>query len=164
MPKSFRALGRERVFPLLAGAFLLSVLQACALLAKPPSVEIVGVEVLELGLRSGRVEVTLDVENDQSRLMEIRGFLYEIQVRGPEDDAEWTILAEGFHTHALEIPGNETRRVAVPVPFQYDALENAVRSLLAQGEIPYRMRGEVWLGGSGLGLQVPFRSSGTLRP
>ena len=52
----------------------------------------------------------------------------------------------------------------VPVPFQYSALGVAVQSFLSEGEIPYRLRGEVSIGGSSVGVQIPFRSRGTIRP
>jgi hypothetical protein len=96
--------------------------------------------------------------------MEIRGFLYEIEVKDPREDGGWVSLAEGFFSQELSIPGSETRRVAVPVPFQYAALGAAVRSFLSEGEVPYRLKGEVWIGGAGLGLQIPFRDQGVLRP
>lgn len=138
--------------------------QGCALFFKPPAVEIVGVEVLSLGLSSGTAEVSLDVTNDQSRQMEIRGFLYEVDVRGPGEDGGWTALAEGFLDRRLSLPGRETVRVKVPVPFKYDALGEAVMSLLSSGEVPYRLRGEVWVGGSAAGLQIPFRHQGVIKP
>jgi hypothetical protein len=127
-------------------------------------VEIVGVEVLSLGLSSGTAEVALDLTNDQSRQMEIRGFLYEVDVRGSGEDGGWTTLAEGFFDHRLSIPGGETVRVKVPVPFQYEALGEAIMNLLSSGEVPYRLWGEVWIGGSGAGLQIPFRHQGVLQP
>ena len=136
----------------------------CALFYSSPEVEIVGVELSSLGLSSGVAEVTLEVTNKGSREMEIRGFLYELEVRDLGEDGEWHQLAEGFFDHELSIPGKQMREVAVPVPFEYSGLGAALRSFLAEGEIPYRVRGEVWIGGSGIGLQIPFRSRGVLKP
>lgn len=139
-------------------------LPGCALFFKAPSVEIVGVDVVALGLTSGTAEVVLDVTNEGGRQMDIQGFLYEIEVQDPRDDGGWASLAEGFYNHELSIPGRETRRVRVPVPFQYSALGAAVRSFLAEGEVPYRLKGEVWIGGSGVGVKIPFRTRGVLKP
>lgn len=150
----------RRLFPLL----LLIVTQGCAMFFEAPRVRIVGVDVTSLGLTSGTAEVSLDVTNRGRREMRIRGFLYALEVRNPEDDGGWSELAEGFHDHALVIPGGESREVRVPVPFQYSALGDAIRRLLSDGDLPYRMKGEVWMGGSNLGLQIPFRSEGTIRP
>jgi LEA14-like dessication related protein len=143
---------------------LSTLFQGCALFYRAPAVEIVDIEILSLGLSSGTAEVVLDVTNEGRRQMEIRGFLYEIEVKDPREDGGWASLAEGFFPQELSIPGSETRRVAVPVPFQYAALGAAVRSFLSEGEVPYRLKGEVWIGGDGLGLQIPFRDQGVLKP
>ncbi len=143
---------------------LLGSFGGCALFFRAPSVEIVDVKIVSLGLSSGTAEVVLDVSNEGSRQMDISGFLYEIEVRGPADQADWASLAEGFYNEEVVIPGNETQRVRVPVPFQYSALGVALRSFLSEGEVPYRLSGEVWLGGSSVGLQIPFRSRGSIHP
>ena len=154
----------EKGPPALAAVLLATLLQGCALFFQAPAVEIVDVEIVSLGLTSGTAEVVLEVTNESGRQMDIRGFLYEIEVKGPEEKEGWASLAEGFYSHELSIPGRETQRVRVPVPFQYSALGVAVRSFLSEGEVPYRLKGEVWIGGSSLGLQIPFRSQGVLRP
>ena len=143
---------------------LAGLTQGCALFYQAPKVEIVGVEVISLGLSSGTVEVALEVTNKGGREMNIRGFLYEIDVKGPDQGAKWATLAEGFHNQTLAISKGETEKVRVPVPFEYAALGDALRSLLSSGEVPYRLKGEIWIGGSNLGLQVPFRHEGVLKP
>jgi LEA14-like dessication related protein len=153
-----------RVFKPAVWGVAVSLLGGCAIFFKAPSVEIVDVNVISLGLTSGTAEVVLDVTNEGGRQMVIRGFLYEVEVKGNEEDGDWTSLAEGFFSDEVSIPGRETRRVKIPVPFQYSALGAAVRSFLARGEVPYRLMGEVWLGGSGMGLQIPFRDQGVLKP
>jgi len=142
----------------------LGLLHGCALFLKAPQVQIVEVQIRSLGITSGTVEVVLDVTNDGRRQMDIRGFLYEVHVKDSGEDGAWASLAEGFFDQPLSVPGHETRRVRVPVPFEYSALGAAVRSLLSRGEIPYRLRGEVWLGGSSGGLQIPFRTEGVIQP
>lgn len=142
----------------------LGALQGCALFFQAPAVRIVGVEVVSLGLSSGTAEVALEVTNQGRSEMRIRGFLYQVQVKSPEDDGDWNDLAEGFHDQALAIPGRESREIRVPVPFQYSALKGAFRRLLSIGDLPYRLTGEVWMGGANLGLQIPFRSEGAFRP
>lgn len=158
----FPDLGKvQRVVPLvLAGGFL----AGCALFFRAPAIELVEIKILSLGLTSGTAEVVLEVTNEGGREMEIRGFLYELEVRGPGEERGWTSLAEGFFDQELSIPGRETRRVSVPVPFNYSALGVALRSLLSEGEVPYRLRGEAWFGGASSGLQIPFRAKGVLAP
>jgi LEA14-like dessication related protein len=143
---------------------LLGTLPGCALFFKAPAVEIMEVRVTSLGLSSGTAEVSLQLTNESSREMTIRGVLYEVEVRGPEEGGSWATLAEGFFHQPMEIPGNETETVDVPFPFEYAALGQALRSLLSSGEVRYRLRGEVWIGGTSAGLQIPFREEGVLRP
>ena len=154
----------HRILMVLAWVGLVGSTQGCAIFYPTPSVEIVGVEVVSLGLTSGTVEVALEVTNEGGREARIRGFRYEIEVKGPDQGAGWATLAEGFHDQTLLIPGGKIQKVRVPVPFEYAALRNAIRSLLSSGEVPYRLKGEVWLGGSSLGLQIPFRHEGILKP
>lgn len=149
---------------LLSPVLLLTVIQGCALFFEAPRVRIVGVDVTSLGMTSGTAEVALEVFNRGRNEMRIRGFLYRLEVRSPDDDGGWNELAEGFHDQAVVIPGGDSLEVRVPVPFQYSALGDAIRRLLSAGDLPYRMKGEVWMGGSNLGLQIPFRSEGTIRP
>jgi LEA14-like dessication related protein len=140
------------------------LLPACAAFLAPPRVEVVGVELVTLGLESGTAEVSLDVTNEGSKETTIRALLYTIEVRRPGDGGGWVTLADGSYTREVLLPGKRTERVKVPVPFEYDALGAAVMSFLAEGEIPYRVRGEVWLGRSGLRVTVPFRDRGILKP
>lgn len=158
-------IGVPHGIPRAAGLFLSAgMLQGCALFFSAPAVEIVDVQVLSLGLTSGTAEVVLDLTNEGKRQMDIRGFLYEIEVRGPDGGEDWVSLAEGFQDQEISIAGHETRRVAISVPFQYSAVGAALRSFLSEGEVPYRLRGEVWMGGGRSGLQLPFRSQGVIRP
>ena len=148
----------------LAATLLILGSHGCALFFRAPAVRIVGVEVVSLGMTSGTAEVELEVRNQGRSEMRIRGFLYEIDVASPEDNGGWNQLAEGFHDESVNIFGGEAATVRVPVPFEYAALGDAIRRILSSGDLPYRLKGEVWMGGANLGLQIPFRSEGTIRP
>lgn len=145
-------------------ALALLPLQGCAALFTPPSVDVVGVELVTLGLTSGTAEVILDVTNKASRETTIRGLRYNIEVRNPGDGEEWATLSDGFFSEEVLLPGKQTKRVSVPISFEYEAIGAAVRSFLTRGEVPYRLNGDVWLGRSGVGVQVPFRDRGVLKP
>ncbi len=145
-------------------ALVLFFLPGCALFFQAPKVRIVGVEVVALGLRSGTAEVTLEVTNRGSRAMSIQGMEYLLEVREPGGGGVWSPLADGSHSDEVLLPGREVKKVALPVPFQYDALGAALRSFLARGEVPYRLSGRVRVGGPGVGVHIPFRSEGVLKP
>jgi LEA14-like dessication related protein len=121
------------------------------------------VELAALGLSSGTAEVTLEVTNEASRGITLSGFLYDLEIRGSEEEG-WVQLAEGFHPQEVALAGDETLEVTVPVTFEYRSLGAAVRGFLSRGEIPYRLTGEVRVGGDTLGMDVPFRTEGILRP
>jgi len=147
---------------------VLFLLQGCSLFFSPPSVTIVGVDLVSVGLTSGVAEVTLDVANQRSGKLDILGFLYALEVRDQEgegvDAGSWRKLAEGFHADRVVIEGKQTQRVTLPVPFEYRALGTALRTFLARGEVPYRMKGEVRVRSLGSELRIPFRSEGILKP
>jgi LEA14-like dessication related protein len=151
---------------LLTSASVLSLALAggCAALFSPPSVEIVGVELVSLGLTSGTAAVTLDLANQGSRKINILGFLYQLEVRDPGGEGGWRKLAGGFHEERIVLPREQVQRVTIPVPFEYRALGAALQSFLTLGEVPYRLEGKVSVEGFGMELEVPFRSEGVVKP
>ena len=164
MARSLESACVRRFLRPFALAAALAPICACAALFSPPSVEIVGVELVSLGLTSGTAAVTLDLANQSSRKIDIIGFLYDLEVWDSEDDNGWKRLAGGFHSEEIVLQGKWVQRVTLPVPFEYRALGAALRSFLALGEVPYRLRGEVSVKGFGIGLTVPFQSEGVLKP
>ena len=149
-------------------AAAVAALAGCSHLYSPPSVTIVGVDLVSAGLTSGTAEVTLDVTNQQSGKLDVLGFLYELEVRDPggdgSSDGPWQKLAGGFHGERVVIEGRQARRISLPVPFEYRALGVALRSFLSAGEVSYRIRGEVRVRRLGAERRVPFRSQGVLKP
>ena len=153
---------RAGFFSALLLSFLLA--QGCASLFTPPSVEIVGVELVAVGLTEGLAEVTLEVANEGFGDLNINGILYDLEVNTAIEGESWRTLSNGYFDGAVSIQRGQTQRVKVPVPFAYRTMGEAVLTFLRQGEVPYRLSGEVWVGGSGAGLQIPFRTRGILGP
>lgn len=145
-------------------AVLAFVALGCASMFTPPRVDVVGVELTAVGLTEGMAEVTLEVTNEGVGNLDIRGILYELEVDTAVEGEEWITLSNGFHEGPISIPKGRTERVKVAVPFEYRTVGEAVRAFLREGEVPYRLSGEVWVGGSGIGLQLPFRTQGILGP
>ncbi len=149
---------------LLALGLPATTISGCALFFTPPTVEIVGVELVSLGITSGTVAVVLDVTNESSRDLNVLGLFYDLEVRGAEGEGAWDRLVGGEYSEEIVIPGKETQRVRVPVPFEYRALGAAVQSFLARGEVPYRLQGKVSVRGFGTSFDVPFRAEGVIQP
>lgn len=139
----------------------------CAALQQPPSVRVLGLRVASLGIRSGTAELDLELTYDAGGSIEVEGVRYRVDVQGAregEDDPGWIKLGEGFHAEELTVRAGDTTRVTVLVPFEYEAVGAAVRSFLREGEVRYRLDGDVWIRG-GLGrIQVPVRSRGSVGP
>ena len=143
------------------GALALALVQGCVSFT-PPSIHVVGAELVAAGLTEGLVEVTLEVANEGLRDLNVKGILYDLQINTATDGASWETLADGFFDGAVSIPRGQRQTVTVPVSFEYRALEEAIRAFLSRGEVPYRLSGEVWVGGPAAGLQLPFRKEGIL--
>ena len=157
----FTAVGPGMVLGMALATF---VVPGCAAFLATPTVDIVGVELVSLGITSGTVAVVLDVTNEGSRDLNVLGLLYDVEVRGTEGEDAWTRLVGGEHSEEIVIPGKETQRVRVPVPFDYRALGAALQSFLSRGEVPYRLQGKVSVRGFGTRFQVPYRAEGIIQP
>ncbi len=127
-------------------------------------VTVAQVEIASLGVGSGTARVSLEVTNASRGGLDIRGFLYELEIENPDGTGGWRQLAEGFYPDTMALSSGQARKVSLLVPFQYEAVGADLRSLLTRGEVAYRLAGEVWMGGSNAGLTVPFRQEGVLGP
>lgn len=148
---------------------VLAILAAagCALFFQPPEVRVVGLRVASLGITSGIAELDLEVSNENSSDVDIQGFRYRLDIqrpRGEEGAGEWTELGEGFHGDSTTLKAGETSRVTIQVPFAYEAVGAAARSLLREGEVRYRLEGELGIDHGLREYQVPLRTTGVLSP
>jgi LEA14-like dessication related protein len=167
-PSPLGPIGRGRlasgVVRSLGLAILLFALSGCALFFRSPDVRIVDVRVVGLGFTSGTAEVILQVDNPNRFGLEVRGLDYLLEV-GPRADAErWDTLAVGFNPDTIQLPRRSEREVAIRIPFRYQALGTALGAWMQGGDIPYRVQGELKARGPGGERDLPFRSSGTIRP
>jgi LEA14-like dessication related protein len=154
----------RRRIPIGAALLLPVAVASCAHMFSPPTVEIVEVGLVSLGLTSGTVAVTLEVTNVGSRNLNVLGLLYEVDVREGEEEKAWTRLAGGLHSERFEVLPDGIQRITIPVPFQYRALGVALQRFLSQGQVPYRVHGKVSVRRLGMEFEVPFRSEGIFTP
>ncbi len=149
----------------LAGGLLWALTAAgCALLFPSPSVAVAGVELVSLGLQGGRALLYRDGTHRRGGGLLGVGVEARGAVGGGVGEGGWAVLSEGSHGERVTLPGRETTRVGVPVPFRYDALGAALRAFLARGEIPYRLTGSARVRGAGMTFSLPIRSEGILKP
>jgi len=152
--------GRTRRW--LAGLLLTA---GCAAFFEAPSVSIVGVRVVSLGLTGGTAALELQVANPNSHPIRITGVEYHLLVQEPDSTQEaWTTLSRGDRREAVTLPARDSARVSLDVPFEYRSVGTVVRTLLQSGRLPYRLEGQVRVEGPVGELRVPLRTTGVLEP
>lgn len=145
------------------GLFLLPLLLGgCALFFRNPVVEIVEVRLVSLGFTSGTAEVVLELENPNFFSLEVREFDYLLEVEN--GDGGWARLARGDTREITKLPRRSTERVALEVPFDYEALSTALQSWWSTGEVSYRIEGAVTARGLGSQREFPFQARGQMAP
>jgi len=144
---------------------VLSGASACALFVKQPRVTIADVEVISLGLLGGSARVALLIDNPNRFDLEVRSFTYRLEVANgvPGGEETWVSLASQDElVRQVLIPGRERVEVEVPVEFGYAALGSAVRALLVDGQVRYRVQGSVRVRGPVGEHNLPFTGRGAL--
>jgi len=158
-----RAAGRGALL-----AFLLLSLSGCALAFRQPTVEIADVRVLSLGLSGGRAGVQVRVDNPNRYDLELRSLSWILEVASPVpqgSEERWARLAgdeEG--ARALRIPGRDSVVVELPVDFLYAGVGSALRALLLNGEVRYRVQGAIRVQGPIGERRLPFAHRGSFSP
>lgn len=140
-------------------------LSGCALFVKEPRVTIANVEVVSLGLLGGRAQVALLIENPNRFDLEVRSFAYRLDVADgiPGEEERWSQLARQEESvQEIRIPGRDRVEVEVPVDFGYAAVGSALRSLLMEGQVRYRVEGSVRVRGPVGEHTLPFTGRGAL--
>lgn len=163
-PRRDRCRPAPRRIAILGASILIG---GCSLAFQPPEVRIATVRLASLGLTQGTAELELEVVNRNRRSLDVQGVRYHLQVwDDPEEPEEggWVTLGEGFHSEAVGLEGGDTTIVTVSVPFRYRAVGAAIRSLLARGQVDYRLDGEVEVAGPLGPTRVPIRTEGNLGP
>lgn len=161
-PSSSARLRRVVLFVLVAGLLPVS---GCALFVKEPRVSIANVEVVSLGLLGGRARVALLIDNPNRFDLEVRSFAYRLDVADgiPGEEESWSQLASQEElVQQVRIPGRDQVEVEVPVDFGYAAVGAALRSLLVEGQVRYRVEGSVRVRGPVGEHTLPFTGRGAL--
>lgn len=159
VPRPFRGRSPRGAALLLV---LVSVLVACAGLVREPEVEVVGVDLLTLGVTGGSVRLVLGVENPNRYELRVRRHDYHLEVERGAD--EWTTLARGTDSTEVVLPARGELRVPVEVPFRYRDVGAAVVAAVREGQLTYRLSGEVRVRAPLGGVDVPYRTGGILEP
>jgi len=144
-----------------AFALLLTVtLGGCALFFSRPSVNIVDVRVLSVGLVGATAEVVLDVENPNGFDLRLTDVRYRLLFSDEAVEDGWRVLADGASDQRIVVPANGTQTVRLALPFRYSDLGLALGSILAEGTLGYRLQGDVRFEAPIRDVRVPFDRRG----
>ena len=141
-----------------AGAALLTLAVAgCALAtATPPSVDVMDVRLVGLGLTEQRLAVTLCVTNPNKIDLNFRRVTADLDVSGQP-------LATGASDLAVRLPPLSSTPVPFTVVTTVQNLGPQLLGILNTGSVDYRVHGFVSLEGA-LGITLPYSRSGRLDP
>lgn len=135
---------KTRRFAALAILLLTAAATACAPRVERPEIELVGVRLGGLGIQGGTLYFQIGVANPNGFTLRASGFTYTIELREPGEGPEiWSELADGVFDSAVEVRGNDSTMVEIPVEFRYSRVGAAFRSLLDSGSFNYRVSGTV---------------------
>lgn len=140
------------------GAALLALtVTGCALAtATPPSVDVMDVHLVGLGLTEQQLAVTLCVTNPNKIALDFRRVTADLDVSGAP-------LAAGQSDLAVQLPPLSSTPVPFTVVTTVQNLGPQLLGILNTGSVDYRVHGTVTLTGA-LGITLPYSRSGRLDP
>ncbi len=131
-----------------------SVASACASLRpQPPVVDFRSVALKDVALSGATIDVVLSVKNPNPFGIDIRRLAYSLY-------ADSTLVGIGLPLERLQIPAKDSSVVRLPVSFEYRTLGMVIVQLLTQGEVNYRVKGDVTVGTPVGELNRPFDATG----
>ena len=143
---------------------LAATLSGCFLFFENPTVRIADVRVSDVGLSGATALIGLEVVNPNGFSLTSTGVTYHLAFEEPgstpEDEVQWTTIARGESDESVTVPGEETSRVTLSVPFRYEDVGRAVQSFLLRGELRYRLTGDLGVDGPLGRVRVPFDETG----
>jgi LEA14-like dessication related protein len=137
----------RRLLPLLC---LVLLLAGCATLQpklEQPTINLVGLDIRELGLLRQRYVITLNVQNPNSMAIPVRGMSYAVRLAGDE-------FARGVSPKAFTVPGYGETDVEVEMTTNLISTLRQVQELLGgkREVIDYQLSGK-------LEVDMPFVSA-----
>lgn len=138
----------------------------CSLFFDAPSVRIAGVRVAGIGLTGATAEIGLEVDNPNRYSLTSNGLEYSLAFEDRDEVADreiaWRTIAEGESREVVKVPGRETSRVQVSVPFRYEDVGRAFQSFLQHRQLRYRLSGALRVDAPVGEVRVPFQETGDL--
>lgn len=142
---------------LLAASALMFVVSGCALASDtPPSVDVLAVRLVGIGLTEQQLAVTLCVTNPNANQIAFQRVTADLDVSGAP-------LAAGASDLAVQLPPTSSTAVPFTVVTTAQNLGPQLLGILRTGSLDYRVHGTVTFRGA-LGITLPYSRSGRLDP
>jgi LEA14-like dessication related protein len=133
----------RRVVPMFAVASVLGTAVACSAIGRAafsaPVVSLKELTVTGIGLTGGSVDVVLSIYNPNHFKLDALSMTYRV-------DIDSTQLGTGALDKRFVVEAGDSSVVRLPVKFSYAGLGAAGRTLLADGTVNYRVRGDFTVG------------------
>lgn len=151
MPASRRSL---RLLLALLFAFLFT--GCAAIRPEPPEVQLAGLTISDLSLSHANFLATLNLYNPNSAALDVEGLDFALFL----DNVK---VARGVTAKSFSIPAEQTGQAALRLSTSLLSLFRLSQTLKGLDEVPFRVAGEVRVGGPGfLWMTVPIDSEGTI--
>lgn len=129
-------------------------LTACAgLVFQEPTAELVGVEVVGIGLEGGDLRLLLNVHNPNA--YDLRTTRIAVGI-----DLDGTHFGDVAVTEAVALPAHATTPIRIPLAFNWGGVGAGARSLLSRGAVRYGLTGQLTVGTPLGDKAVTVRGSG----
>lgn len=144
-------------FRLLLVLLLGLLLSGCAKLRpEPPQMQLAGLQLSDISLSHANFLASLNLYNPNPRTLNIKGLQFTLfldQVR----------IADGKTAKVFSIPAEQSGTTELRLSTSFLELIRLTQQLKNLDRVPFRIAGEMRIGGPGLlGLTVPIDSEGTL--
>lgn len=123
-------------------------------LPKPPKVSVKGLRVTSMSFTGARLELTLDIENENACVLDLTSLNYGITLGGFR-------LMQG-QTDNINVSGDQKHKtINVPLELNFLSLGKSAMSMLSQGNLSYEVKGDMVFNVPMIGpKQFPYSKSG----
>ncbi|HWG52515.1 MAG TPA: LEA type 2 family protein [Gemmatimonadaceae bacterium] len=143
---------------LLLMSIVLSAGAACAtfnpLSYQNPVVTVRDVQVSQIGLTGGTVDVVLNVYNPNHFKLDATRITYKLMV-------DSVTFGSGASDSRFTVQSGDSLQVPLPLTFSWNGVGTAGRQLMNSGKVNYRVLGDVTVGASVGTFTIPYDRTGT---
>ena len=142
---------------LILAILLCLLLNGCAALRpEPPEVQLAGLTVSDLSLTHANFLATVNLYNPNRTPLDVRGLQFEFFLADIR-------LARGVTAKAFTIPAEQSGSAGLRLSTSFFDLFRLAQKLKGLDQVPFRLAGEVQVGGPGfLAITVPITSQGNI--